>query len=148
MRCAKWRLARSDDVARLRVTCHGVKAGSLLVVVDARGQRIGLVDRGLECRRYLSVSGQGLDLGERGELLDSRAAAQGGLWFAGVAEAQLLESELLDTYTNASTLCIACHGVEAGPLLVVMDARGQRIGLVDRGLECRRYLSVLLCVCI
>ena len=82
-------------VYTLCVACHGVEAGPLLVVMDASGQRIVLVDRGLERRRYLSVSGRGLDLGERGELLDSRAAAQGGLWFAGVAEAQLLDLEAL-----------------------------------------------------
>ena len=51
-------------MAPLCVTCHGVEAGSLLVVMDASGQRIVLVDRGLECRRYLSVSGRGLDLGD------------------------------------------------------------------------------------
>ena len=51
-------------VYTLCVACHGVEAGSLLVVMDARGQRIGLVDRGLESRRYLSVSGRGLDLGD------------------------------------------------------------------------------------
>jgi len=65
LRCARWHSARSGEGASiLCVACHGVEAGPLLVVMDACGQRIVLVDRGLECRRYLSVSGRGLDLGD------------------------------------------------------------------------------------